>query len=84
MKDNQEIVIKDKSNVEINSVPAVRSFDEDGIVVESSLGLISVEGGGLKIENFEKSTTRILVTGNIYGVFYLENKDKKKGRGVFK
>lgn len=84
MKDNQEIVIKDKSNVEINSVTAVRSFDEDGIVVESSLGLISVEGGGLKIENFEKSTTRILVTGNIYGVFYLENKDKKKGRGVFK
>ena len=84
MKDNQEILIKDKSRVEIDSVLSVRSFDEDGIVVESSLGFVSVEGNGLKIENFEKSTTRILVTGNIYGVFYLENKDKKKGRAIFR
>lgn len=84
MKENQEIVIKDKSRVEIDSVLSVRSFDEDGIVVESSLGLVSVEGRGLRIENFEKSTTRILVTGNIIGVFYLENKDKKKGRIAFK
>ena len=35
-------------------------------------------------ENFEKSTTRILVTGDIYGVFYLKNRDKKKGRIAFK
>lgn len=84
MKENQEIVIKDKNRVEIDSVLSVRSFDEDGIVVESSLGLVSVEGRGLRIENFEKSTTRILVTGNISGVFYLENKDKKKGRIAFK
>lgn len=84
MKENQEIVIKDKNRVEIDSILSVRSFDEDGIVVESSLGLVSVEGSGLRIENFEKSTTQILVTGDIYGVFYLKNRDKKKGRIVFK
>ena len=84
MKEGQEIIIRDKNRVEIDSVSSVRSFDEDGIVVESSLGLVSVEGRGLRIENFEKSTTRILVTGNISGVFYLENKDKKKGRIAFK
>lgn len=84
MKENQEIVIKDKNRVEIDSILSVRSFDEDGIVVESSLGLVSVEGSGLRIENFEKSTTRILVTGDIYGVFYLKNRDKKKGRIAFK
>ena len=84
MKENQEIVIKDKNRVEIDSILSVRSFDEDGIVVESSLGLVSVEGSGLRIENFEKSTTRILVTGDIYGVFYLKNMDKKKGRIAFK
>lgn len=84
MKENQEIVIKDKNRVEIDSILSVRSFDEDGIVVESSLGLVSVEGSGLRIENFEKSTTQILVTGDIYGVFYLKNRDKKKGRIAFK
>ena len=80
MKDNQQIVIADKNRVEIDSVLSVKSFDEDGITVDSTLGLISVEGNGLKIENFEKATTKILVTGNISGVFYLENREKKKGR----
>ena len=84
MMGKQQIVITDKSMIEIDSVVSVRSFDEEGIVVESTLGLISVEGSGLKIENFEKSTTKILVTGNIYGTYYLEKRDKKKGRIAFK
>ena len=83
MKDNQQIVITDKNKVEIDSVLSVRSFNEDGVVIDSSLGLISVEGSGLKIENFEKITTKILITGNILGVFYLKNKEKKKGRSIF-
>lgn len=83
MKDNQQIVITDKNKVEIDSVLSVRSFNEDGVVIDSSLGLISVEGSGLKIENFEKITTKILITGNILGVFYLKNKEKKKGRPIF-
>ncbi len=80
MKENQQIVVTNKNRVEIDSVLAVKTFDEDGIIIESILGLISIEGIGLKIENFEKATTKILVTGNIIGVYYIENKGKKKGR----
>ena len=82
MQTNQSVLIKDKSTIEIDSVSAVRAFDEDGVLLETSLGLISVEGRELKIENFEKATSEILITGNIHGVFYLENKEKKKGRGA--
>ena len=34
------------------------------------------------IENFEKATGKILITGSIIGVFYLEKSEKKKGRGA--
>ena len=82
MQGKQTIIVNDKSRVEIDGVNFVKSFDEDGVLLESSVGMISVEGRELRIENFEKSTTKILVVGNIQGVYYLENKDKKKGRGI--
>ena len=84
MQNTQKILITDKNRVEINSVSSVRSFDEDGVIIDTSLGLISIEGSELKIENFEKATSEILITGNILGVFYLEKKEKRKGRVTFK
>lgn len=84
MQNTQKILITDKNRVEINSVSSVRSFDEDGVIIDTSLGLISIEGSELKIENFEKVTSEILITGNILGVFYLEKKEKRKGRVAFK
>ena len=47
-------------------------------------GKISVEGNDLKIENFEKATGKIMITGNILCAVYLKNAEKKKGRGLFR
>ena len=82
MNNNQQIVISDKNKIEVDCVVAVRALDSDGVLLETSFGDISVEGAELKMENFEKSSTKILITGNIYGVYYLQKRTKKKGRGV--
>ena len=84
MQSTHKILISDRNRVEIDSVTAVNSFDEEGVLLESALGKISVEGSDLRIENFEKATSTILITGNISSVFYVEKTEKKKGRGVFK
>ena len=83
MQGNQRISVIDRKSVEIDNVLSVRAFDEDGVLLETPLGKISVEGKELKIENFEKSSAKILISGNIIGVFYLEKAEKKKGRGLF-
>lgn len=82
MQSNQQVVITDKNRLEMDSVICVKAFDEDGVLLETSLGNVSVEGKDLKIENFEKSSSRILITGSINCVMYLEKRMKKKGRGV--
>ena len=82
MSNEQQIVISNKNKVEINAVTSVKSFDEDGVVIESALGNIVVEGHDMRIENLEKSTSRVLIVGNISGVYYLEKREKKKGRGL--
>ena len=83
MQGNQTVCITDRKSVEIDNVSSVRAFDEDGVLLESALGKISVEGRELKIEGFEKASGRILITGNIIGVFYFEKGEKKKSRGLF-
>ena len=82
MESKQQIVITDKNKVEIDAVTSVRSFDEDGVLIDTSIGQISIEGRDLRIENFEKSSTKIFISGNIIGVYYLEKRDKKRGRGT--
>ena len=82
MQGNHQVVITDKNRLEMDSVISVRAFDEDGVLLETSVGNISVEGKDLKIENFEKASSKILITGSISCVFYLEKRTKKKGRGI--
>lgn len=84
MESKQQIVITDKNKLEIDMVSYVRAFDEDGVLLDTVLGRISVEGKDLKIENFEKASTKILISGNICGVYYLEKRDKKQGRGAIR
>ena len=81
MSGNQEVIISDKNKIEIDSVLSVKAFDEESVLLESTLGNICIEGSDLRIENFEKASTKILISGNINGVYYLEKRMKKKGRG---
>ena len=82
MASNHQVIITDKNKIEIDYVISVKALDEDGVLLETSQGNISVDGTGLKIENFEKASAKILISGNISGVYYLEKRTKKKGRGI--
>ena len=84
MENKQQIVITDKNKVEIDEVIYVMAFDEEGILIDTSLGKIAVEGTNLKMENFEKASKKILISGNVNGVYYLEKRDKKRGRGAIR
>ena len=76
----QEVIIKGKNNVCIDFVNGIVSFDEDCVILDTDAGQMIVEGVGLRIENLEKATGRIQITGEVSGVHYLEKTVKKKGR----
>ena len=69
MHSNQQVTINDKNRIEVDAVISVRALDADGVLLETSFGDIPIEGSDLKMENFEKSSSKILITGNISGVY---------------
>lgn len=79
--DKYYVLINNKSNITLNGVNNVSSFDESYITLETEQGKISVEGSTLKIENLSKQDGEIYVTGNITAVIFEE---EKATRGGFK
>jgi sporulation protein YabP len=62
----------------------VESFDEEYLYISTKLGNIGIEGKGLKIESLTKEDGKILITGEIKGIFYYEEKPKRGIGKIFK
>lgn len=74
---NQSVVLENKKKLTIDSVVNVESFSDDYLEISTELGRISVEGKALKIEELRQENGKILITGEIDGIFYKESKTKK-------
>ena len=77
----QNIIIRNKKVVEIEGARNVESFSEEYLVIDSTHGNIAVEGNQLRIEELRQDISKIIVVGEIMGVFYIAEKPK---RSLFK
>ena len=75
------ILIQNRETAEITGILDVESYQEMGILLNSALGEIAIDGSELKIESFSVESGRICITGRISGLYY-NNQEKKRG-GLF-
>ena len=73
----QTVILENKKKLTIDSVINVESFNDDYMEISTALGRICVEGKELKIEELRQENGKILITGEIDGIFYKENKVTK-------
>ena len=79
----QNIVLENREKLSISGVLDVLSFDDQIIIVETELGLLTVKGEDLRINKLSIDTSEIIVNGNIMQIAYSENTMEKKGEGIF-
>ena len=77
IRKNQTVIIKDRKHLEIDGVINVEGFNDDYLEIMSTHGGIEVEGNGLKIEELRQDTGKILISGEICGLFYRPEKTAK-------
>ncbi len=80
LKKKQTVVLENRHRLVIDSVINVKSFNDDYLIINTELGEICVEGKELKIEELLQENGKILITGEISGFFYNEEKANK---GIF-
>ena len=78
----QNLILENRGKLSISGVLDVLSFDDQVVIVETDLGLLTVKGESLRINKLSIDTSEVIVEGNIYSMSYSEKELDKKG-GTF-
>ena len=77
MSDTHNIIIESRERLSISGVTEVISFDEQQVVVETTRGLLTVEGQQLHVEKLSLDVGELSVEGMIDAVVYAAERQQK-------
>lgn len=79
----QNLILENREKLSISGVIDVLSFDDQVVIVETELGLLTVKGENLRINKLSIDTSEVIVEGEIYNLAYSENDLGKKTGNLF-
>lgn len=83
MNQAQEIILKNRTDLEITGVKKIYSLDENLFVVETSLGKMKVGGSNLEMLQLDIEKGILIISGNVSIIEYADNIKTKKSDSSF-
>ena len=78
----QNLVLENRNKLNISGVLDVLSFDDQIVIVETELGLLTVKGDNLRINKLSVDTSEVIIEGDISSLSYSQKELEKKGEGI--
>ncbi len=78
-KQPHNVIMEDRKSLTVTGVKDVDSFDEQTMIVYTDMGELTVRGTQLHINRLNTEAGELNVTGNIFGLAYTDDRDKKSG-----
>ena len=75
----QNVVLENREKLSISAVNDVLSFDDEVVIIDTELGLLTVKGRNLKINKLSIETSEVIVEGEVNSLSYSENHAKSEG-----
>ena len=76
----QNLILENRGKLSISGVLDVLSFDDQVVMIETELGLLTVKGENLRINKLSIDTSEVIVEGDISYLAYSDKEiDKTKG-----
>lgn len=72
----QTVVIHARESIEITGVDHIEKFDDTRVILETSLGVLTLEGQDLEIQELHVDEGEFQVTGWITSVIYEERRQE--------
>lgn len=79
VKQPHNVIMEDRKSLTVTGVKDVDSFDEQTMIVYTDMGELTVRGTQLHINRLNTEAGELNVTGNIFGLAYTDDRDKKSG-----
>ncbi len=78
----QNLILENRSKLSISGVLDVLSFDDQVVILETELGLLTVKGENIRINKLSIDTSEVIVEGDISSLSY-SDKEADKSKGSF-
>ena len=79
----QNIILENREKLNISGVLDVLSFDDQIIIVETELGLLTIKGENLKINKLNLDTSEVTLDGFVSSLAYSNSDTIKKNASGF-
>ena len=76
----QNLVLENREKLSVSGVIDVLSFDDQVVMIETELGLLTVKGENIRINKLSIDTSEVIVEGNIAYLSYSES-DSSSSKG---
>ncbi len=73
----QNLFLENRNKLNISGVNDVLSFDDQIVMVDTELGLLTVKGENLRITKLSLDTAEVIVEGEISCLSYSDSKQEK-------
>ena len=81
----QNLILENRGKLSISGVNDVLSFDDQVVMVETELGLLTVKGENIRINKLSIDTSELIIEGDIsYIAFSDKELEKTKGNLISK
>ena len=78
----QNLVLENRSKLSVSGVVDVLSFDDQVVMIETELGLLTCKGQNLKINKLSIDTSEVIVEGEVSYLAYSENNSNSEGQSL--
>ena len=72
----QNLILENRGKLSISGVNDVLSFDDQVVMVETELGLLTVKGENIRINKLSLDTAEVIIEGDISSLSYRQNKQE--------
>ena len=79
----QNIILENRNRLNVTGVVDVLNFDEQVITAVTDLGILTIKGSDLHLNQFSLDTTELSIEGDINSLQYSDKHAGKKGETLF-
>ncbi len=77
----QNLILENRGKLSISGVLDVLSFDDQVVILETELGLLTVKGENIRINKLSIDTSEVIVEGDISNLAYSDKSTEKANKG---
>lgn len=79
---NQNIFVENREKVSVTGVSDIHSFDDELVIAETNLGILTIKGNDLKMNKLNLENNDLIIEGKIIALAYSDINSTNKKPGI--